>query len=452
VERAGAVEWHNFKTADNLEVGMEMSRTDDNMRDGYAKIVGGLVVGKSENTEEALDKASPFGVRTPRTEWFTMTGVKFYNYNWNSAAGMSTCSHCWHDNNTDSGGRTMTVSDLKFDDATVPKRVSYGTPFRTIFFDKSGGLSGRGANSWFLPYFKHLLVTECKEEKEKGGITCDNTVQARRVAIFGLPNNFWSLNMSVLQISEADEKAKRADKSWQAFKDNKENYAIIPFKEKQDPMNGWALPYITGHRYRIHWGQGLDFDTMKIEMSTRWEENDKNIWMAFNFTEKREAVNITTNYGGAGKVQIENNTLASGTKSGDYQLRNQSDWKEFEILLNGKDKTREKLLVRPLECIQGQCPIEAVADMDLPVSASPWSDAKTWGGKLPVDGDEVEITNKMWVELDLAETPKLKKLTINGRLTVKSDAEKLKSIKLRSFLIWVRAGELLVGDAEKPFE
>ena len=120
VERAGAVHWKNFKCADNLEVGMEMSRTDDNMQDGHAKIIGGLMVGKSENTEEALDKASPYGVRTPRTEWFQMEGTKFYNYNFNKAAGMSTCSHCWHDGNTDSGGRTMIVKDLFFDPTTVP--------------------------------------------------------------------------------------------------------------------------------------------------------------------------------------------------------------------------------------------------------------------------------------------------------------------------------------------
>ena len=187
-------------------------------------------------------------------------------------------------------------------------------------------------------------------------------------------------------------------------------------------------------------------------MSTRWEASDKDIKMVFNFTEQREAVNITTNFGGAGSVQIENNTLAAGTKSGDYQLRNATEVREFEILLNGKDKTREKLLVRPLECILGQCPIEAVEDINLPDKASPWSNKDSWGGVLPVDGDEVEIKNNMWIELDLKETPKLKKLTINGRLTVKSDKDNLPDIKLQSKLIWVRSGELLVGTAEAPFE
>lgn len=217
-------------------------------------------------------------------------------------------------------------------------------------------------------------------------------------------------------------------------------------------MNGWALPYVTGHRYRLHWEAGLDFESLKIEVSERWETTDKDIRMVFNFTEKTEAVNITTNYGGAGSIQIENNTLATGTKSGDYQLRNATEVREFEILINGKDTTRSKLRVDRHECIHGKCPIEAVEDMNLPDKPSPWSDKASWGGVLPIDGDELEIKNNMWIELDLAETPKLKKLEINGRLSVKVDKDNLPAIKLQSFLIWVRAGELLVGTAEAPFE
>ena len=233
IERAGHIEWKNFKVADNLEVGMEMSRTDDNPEDGWAKITGGLVVGKTENTEDALDLASPFGVRTPRTENFTIKGTKFYNFNWKEAAGMSTCSHCWHDNNTDSGARTVTVEDLFFDSATVPKIVKYGTPFRTIFFDKTGGMTGKGTNTWFLPYFKHLLVKECENAESKGGILCDSSVQVRRIAMHGLPSNFFGMRMKILAIEETDEKAKIADKSWQKFKDDEANYGIAPFKEKQ---------------------------------------------------------------------------------------------------------------------------------------------------------------------------------------------------------------------------
>ena len=170
-ELVGAMEWHNFKTADNLEAGMEVSMTS--LVDGFCKIVGGLVVGRSANTEEALDKAdSPKGIINPRTENFQVIGTKFYNYDWNNAAGLGTCSHCWHDLNTDSGARTITVSDLYFDKSVI-KRVMYTTPFRCIFFDKTGGLTNYGPNSWFLPFWHHLLQPECKQEDVMGGIVCN---------------------------------------------------------------------------------------------------------------------------------------------------------------------------------------------------------------------------------------------------------------------------------------
>ena len=74
IEKSGAVQWHNFKTADNLLTGMEYSITRD-IEDGWAKIVGGLVVGRSENSEEALDLASPKGVICSRTENFAIEGI-----------------------------------------------------------------------------------------------------------------------------------------------------------------------------------------------------------------------------------------------------------------------------------------------------------------------------------------------------------------------------------------
>lgn len=102
---------------------MEFSLTED-IIDGYAKIVGGFVVGRSENTEEALDNADPHGIITPRTENFSIEGTRFYNYNWGESAGFGTCSHCFHPAATDSGARTIRVSNLVFDDTTI-NRIRY---------------------------------------------------------------------------------------------------------------------------------------------------------------------------------------------------------------------------------------------------------------------------------------------------------------------------------------
>lgn len=135
-----------------------------------------------------------------------------------------------------------------------------------------------------------------------------------------MPTNFFGMRLKIVPITAAEEVTKTTDKTLQAFLDDEDNYGIVPFKEKKDPMSAWAMPFITGHRYRLHWEAGLDFDKMKIEISEMWADTDKDVNLVFNFTEKREAVNITTNYGGSGSVQIANNTLStlSSWKSGDY--------------------------------------------------------------------------------------------------------------------------------------
>lgn len=118
-------------------------------------VYGGLVVGKSSNTDAKLEGVSPRGIKSARSENFTVKNVKFYNFNWKEAVAFGTCFHCWHDTSTDSGARTIHVSGLHFDDATVPRRIYYTIPFRAIFYDLDGSLTGKGAGTWATSYFKH---------------------------------------------------------------------------------------------------------------------------------------------------------------------------------------------------------------------------------------------------------------------------------------------------------
>ena len=74
-----------------------------------AQIDGALIIGKTANTEERLELASPHGVVAPRKENFVIKNVKFFNYNWGEAAALGSCSHCFHPAATDSGSRTTKV-------------------------------------------------------------------------------------------------------------------------------------------------------------------------------------------------------------------------------------------------------------------------------------------------------------------------------------------------------
>jgi len=107
-----------------------------------------------------------------------------------------------------------------------------------------------------------------------GGITCDNTVEARRIAIFGLPQNFFGMRLKVARFDAADEATMTTAGTIQTYLDDEANYGIVPFKDKQLPSSSWTVPYVTNHRYRLHWEAGLDFDSMKIEVSDRWQPTD----------------------------------------------------------------------------------------------------------------------------------------------------------------------------------
>jgi len=182
VGRVGDTRLINFKTADNILAGIEFERSDRSA-DDMARVENALIIGKTENTEEWLDSVSPHGIITPRSENFTITGAKFYNYNFNEAAALGTCSHCFHSAATDSGSRTAKTEKLFFD-TSVNKKIRYQYPFKAIWFDKDGTLTGLGPNTWATWAFKFLLHKECQISEPHNGIICDSTAQIRRVAFY----------------------------------------------------------------------------------------------------------------------------------------------------------------------------------------------------------------------------------------------------------------------------
>ena len=165
-----------------------------------------------------------------------------------------------------------------------------------------------------MPYWHHLDQPECTVDLAVyNGIVCPNTVQVRRIAFYGYDSTVFDMqNFKVARWDddivadlEADPEALETfllDEGW-------EHFSRIPFKDIKLPTNGWAVPFITNHKYRINWGDGLDFKKMKIWVSERWEPTDYPVNFVMNFTDVREALTFTSAYGGANGVVYENGTL-----------------------------------------------------------------------------------------------------------------------------------------------
>ena len=100
-------------------------------------------------------------------------------------------------------------------------------------------------------------------------------------------------------------------------------------------------------------------------------------------------------------------------------MRNETEIRTFQFVINGREESNKSLLVRPLECISGVCELEAIEEFEMEEGQRLWSDPESWPeGVIPVEGDEVEILSGWNMLLDLEETPKLKTLNINGRLSL----------------------------------
>jgi len=98
------------------------------------------------------------------------------------------------------------------------------------------------------------------------------------------------------------------------------------------------------------------------------------------------------------------------------------------------------------ECLLN-CEAEVVEDCTSMKEESMWSDPESWALKAaPGEGDEVVIGLCDNIVLDV-DTPILKKLVVNGRLSFKNDVTQPQFLTLNAKLIHVNAGELLIGSS-----
>lgn len=126
-----------------------------------------------------------------------------------------------------------------------------------------------------------------------------------------------------------------------------------------------------------------------------------------------------------------------------------TDKKEIEFLVNGINPERFRLRLEGVQCLTCETEVDDNAspnDNDLDPTQVAWSDIASWSfaslSDVPQEGDSIVIPSNVNMVLDVAETPILARLEINGRLTFKSDMD----VHLRSKLIWVRQGELFIGN------
>lgn len=123
---------------------------------------------------------------------------------------------------------------------------------------------------------------------------------------------------------------------------DKTTYGSFEFRLNLDPSNGWSVPFVTGHKYKIHWGEtGLDFEQMQVTLSEEWRDTDKSIYLVHNWTDIRAAIDVNVNRG-SGYEKMPNLTIAAN--EADHQLGqniiyNETAIRETHLVITAKNTT-----------------------------------------------------------------------------------------------------------------
>jgi hypothetical protein len=491
VEHIGAVRFTNITAVDNTLGGFEVNRIIDVRDDPTAspQIDGGVFVGRSHKTiadpttfqgvaqDDALKLSaaniSPCGVITPQADFFKVKNIKFFNYDFNQAAPLCSCSHCFKPPATDSDGRTVHFEGLSFSNTDTPNAlIRWQEPFKSIFYDADGSIAPtNGAGGWVVSnrdLNRHnLWNNECSADSAIGGIVCKPDVTVRRVLIYDmLPGNIVDKTLYILPYDDSIV-ASMNQTELDAYVADTSNYGVVPMRFKKNPFNHWLAPMVTGHKYYMKFENILNIEQAKIQIvEPLWDDRDKNIIMTWPFTDPRERIELTYPDGKMianqtlGAIWNDHNKLGANivynhTWEDREDIENEQMSISFAIAAHSNNNPQTPDFINELKWIgvRGSTVEEVDESLVLSDDECLWSDPVCWttnNGAVPVAGDEVVIDGSMNIVLDVNATdmPILKSLEINGKLRFQAGFDRA----LKSYKIWVRAGEMHIGNATHPFD
>jgi hypothetical protein len=126
---------------------------------------------------------------------------------------------------------------------------------------------------------------------------------------------------------------------------------------------------------------------MQVAISERWTDQDKSIYFVHNFTDVREAMDVSINGLPIDTPKYLNDTIGFTVKDwefGNNILYNETEVREFHFIVNGKQPVEGKWTDRrSLKAVAHRCvhncfdePVEeALCNMD---TIKKWSELKTW--------------------------------------------------------------------------
>ena len=310
----GEITFANMQIADTLQSGIEIS-AGGLFRLQKLVIENATLVGMSSQCCENQNVTSayftsPFrGIVTPRVDGLLVSNVRFHNFATPATLSSTSkvqsafqdCSLCQYSSTADSGARTAFTRGLWFNETSfLGTRVLFNVPYRGIFRDLDGTLVKKTIPTvtagWVTASFPHnKAAVECQEDVANyNGLVCDNSVQVRRVVLYSASSSINGNNLYILNCGKGTVTNEACDNLNNTLYPAA-NFSTVQYRSQANPSNSWAVPYVTGYTYNLHWGaSGIDWQGLTIQNANLYETNDQTITLRINTTAYREVFDVKT--------------------------------------------------------------------------------------------------------------------------------------------------------------
>jgi len=388
---------------------------------------------------------------SPQREHFHIDGATFVNYA--DAGAIAGCFECGEDDTLSQGGYTIRTGNLNFINSA--KRVKHTLPFKEIWFDKDGSLTGivNGSVTYARDFNKWAECSVDTTGELDFGIKCDASVRIRRMQFDGVtPQEMDFLYIAATQANGPGQIS--AIPAGQVA-----GRSTVPFLVKE--IYGWVLPMVTSHWYDLTWVTRMDWRTLRIRHSdpdlVRYlgvpgQAESEFMGFNLNYTDYRYNFAVVssdnrmrpwkeTPVTGSDDTGVGAMGNAVGGRNGTWSVVSSS---RNSSLFDSAVEDPLVLNIRALQCPLSGCPLPPKPDIG---NLTRWSDPLTWpSGRVPTTGEHVTITNTMNVLFDLSGDFVFERLDVEGALTFEDGHD----INLAAEAIVV-LGSLQAGTPELPY-
>ena len=394
------------------------------------------IVGHSEVTSnQEADFCTESGIKTPKSDYLTVSNVTFYNFDKTRCHAITACAHC----KVFQGGFRTNFEGLRFYNS--PEKVDWKWEHEHVHFDLDGTLTGKSQYS-LTPYHSALDPISCQivtlsstKNDRPDSALCNSDIKLQRVAFDTLLPP--SLDFNYLIITNNKEGAGTTRVPWRLKRLSK-----IPGLMAVLPL--W-------NHYNLHWE---NTSLTNISYTARFNKMTTADYLWFNHQFPLKIDRLLIN--GVMTEAKDSIPAADDGENGDwhfseitktayYLIEGGSD----DVCTSGADNTIAFTTYKCeyLDCIPPPPPPEPTLPPP-PNATFYWSDNATWPGKvLPQEGDAVFINCSQYVILDIS-IPRLKSIEICGVLKLDNSLSHI----IQTEVIYIKGGKLIVGDETEPFQ